>query len=113
MAVRACPHTTRPPLHIHAIPQVLFHVFENDDGDWNLESKTDELSASLIYAEQAESNGPIPTYNHGITGVVLRPEYTRVLCGCGSDCGASCEVALKAGAGEWCEPSKHCTSDDA
>ena len=49
------------------------------------------VSASLIYAAQQDGSGTIPTYGgQSPSGIVFRPEFTRVLCGCARDCGARC-----------------------
>ena len=45
-----------------------------------------KMSGSIIHAGQAEANQLIPIFAEG-TGVVLRPEGTRVFCGFGGDAG--------------------------
>ena len=51
------------------------------------------MSGSLIYAAQIAGGRRIPTFNFQAKGLVLRPEHTRVLCGCERDCGGRCAGA--------------------
>ena len=92
---------------------MLLHTFDGweDSGGGQLFSPGPEIrliSASLIYAAQGENGGSIPTYGGQLpTGVVLRPEYTRVVCGCARDCGARCVGAYGAPESEpvYCNPT--------
>ena len=66
------------------------------------------ISASLIYAAQAEGSRSIPTYGgQNPSAVVLRPAYTRVVCGCARDCGARCVGAYGSPSREpvYCNPT--------
>lgn len=75
---------------------VLIHTFDgwedNTNGrKWSPDATVKLVSASLIYAAQREANNAIPTYaGQSPTGLILRPGYTRAVCGCARDCGARC-----------------------
>lgn len=64
------------------------------------------MSGSLIYAAQQANGGRIPTFNFQTTGLVMRPEYSRVLCACDGDCGAKCVGAygVTDPAPRYCDP---------
>ena len=77
---------------------VLVHVFdarETSGRPWKPIDDSVEISASLLYAAQRANGGhngerpKIPTFNWQTSGLVLRPGYTRIRCGCDGDCGGS------------------------
>ena len=54
----------------------------------------EKMSASILFAAQAANGGTIPTYQDSSSGIVMRPAASRLLCGCGRDCGAVCKRAV-------------------
>jgi len=77
-----------------ALPDVgvLVHVFdarETQTRPWQPIAGSAEISGSLLYAAQRANGKRIPTFNWQTSGVVLRPQYNRVWCACGGDCGGS------------------------
>lgn len=90
---------------------VLFHSwdgFEAQHQPW-MPRAGSFMSASLVYAAQRSHNPSIPTFNGLSKGLILRPAFNRIVCGCESDCGGRCAGAYgattPAGAPpKWCDP---------
>lgn len=78
---------------------VLVHVFDGFEQHGGLKwlpvEGAKHMSASLIYAGQrANPMHRIPVFNQVTSGLVLRPRYHLVECGCDSDCGGRCVGAF-------------------
>ena len=81
---------------------VLVHLFDGFEAHGGLKwlpvSGAESISASLVYAQQrANPSKTIPTFNRGTLGLVLRPNFHLVQCGCDSDCGGRCVGAFGMG----------------
>ena len=54
----------------------------------------EKMSASILFGAQVANGGALPTYQESTSGLVMRAGATRLLCGCGRDCGAICKRAI-------------------